>query len=525
MDYKNKYNKYKTKYLKLKNNQIGGKASLVIHISGPSGSGKSTLGNKLKEIYGDKIIVKDIDDLRYEFIKSFYDESWTGNTFSDSSYQNFIDNFVESSDKPIVFVGLNHMPWWHKELFYNMHPNHKFYIKLDDNTVIKQKCSRFINNIHENQIDILNDLIDNEEKTIKNLTKSLEGECGDHDETKRLNNIWNTYYPSDGYLELSREEILDRVNRILSEHLDIMVGGGKNLIKSNDNIKLIPKKSTSKHFIKLDFPNIIVSQCEYREGPCGLTFIRSNRGFRVYKEIRGGWPGHIDCLSTNDKQIINGINIAGGSLLGLESTTGITAESLKSSKYKTWMGLNGAIIYSGNLGDNMIYPDKELGRFAFNQSDDKLYSGQVGAGLSASHGQGWGFKDFNGIKILALVVNNAVGVVYKDNKPIHNPFDAKKYFLDDIKIGKNTTIINVITNLDLDIDDLKQMNQQMNVSIGESIRPFNTLNDGDIFYTCSTMSLKKKLTIHEKIKLFDEFSKVLKDAILNSVLDKNVLGW
>jgi len=247
---------------------------------------------------------------------------------------------------------------------------------------------------------------------------------------------------------------------------------------------------------------------------------RFKQRFRVYKEIRGGWPGHIDCLSTNDKQIINGINIAGGSLLGLESTTGLTAESLKSSKYKNFMGLNGAIIYSGNLGDNMIYPDKELGRFAFNQSDNKLYSGQVGAGLSASHGQGWGYKNFDGIKILALVVNNALGIVYKDNRPVHNPFNAKKYFLDDVKIGKNTTIINVITNLDLDIDDLKQMNQQMNVSIGESIRPFNTLSDGDIFYTCSTMSLKKKLTMHEKIKLFDEFSKVLKDAILNSILDK-----
>jgi len=293
----------------------------------------------------------------------------------------------------------------------------------------------------------------------------------------------------------------------------------KEKIKTNDNTKLIPKKSTSKHFIKLDFPDITVSQCEYSEGPCGLTFINSNKGIRVHKEIRGGWPGYIDCLSTNEKQIISGINIAGGSLLGLESTTGITAESLKHYKYKHFAGFNGAIIYSGNLGDNMIYPDKELGRFAFNQSDDKLYSGQVGAGLSASHGQGWGYKDFNGIKVLALVVNNALGVVYKNNKPLHNPFDAKKYFLDNIKIDKNTTIIVVLTNLDFDNNDLKQMNQQLNVSIGESIRPFNTLTDGDIFYTCSTMSLKKKLTMHEKIKLFDEFSKVLKDAILNSVLD------
>ena len=294
----------------------------------------------------------------------------------------------------------------------------------------------------------------------------------------------------------------------------------KKLVKPKDDIKLVPKNSKSKHFIKLEFPGLIVSQCEYSEGPVGLTFIRSTKGFKVYKEIRGGWPGNIDSLSTNNKQHIDGINIAGGSLLGLESTTGLTAESLKKDDKKeiNFAALNGAIIYSSNLGNNKIYPDKELGRFAWNQSDNKLYSGQVGAGLSASHGQGWSYKDINGIKILALVVNNATGVVYKNNKPFHNPFNKKTFFLDNIKIGKNTTIINIITNLTLDNDDLKQMNQQLNVSIGESIRPFNTLTDGDILYTCSTEEIEKKLTMMEKIKLYDKFSRVLKQAILNSVL-------
>lgn len=42
---------------------------LIIHISGPSGAGKTTLGNKLKEKFKNKIVVKDLDDLRNEFIK------------------------------------------------------------------------------------------------------------------------------------------------------------------------------------------------------------------------------------------------------------------------------------------------------------------------------------------------------------------------------------------------------------------------------------------------------------------------
>ena len=41
----------------------------IIHVSGPSGSGKTCLGNKLKEYFKSKIIVKDIDDLRRDFIK------------------------------------------------------------------------------------------------------------------------------------------------------------------------------------------------------------------------------------------------------------------------------------------------------------------------------------------------------------------------------------------------------------------------------------------------------------------------
>jgi L-aminopeptidase/D-esterase-like protein len=306
----------------------------------------------------------------------------------------------------------------------------------------------------------------------------------------------------------------------IKTHFGLEGGAKKNkqFIKSNDNMDLVPKKSTSKHYIKLEFPNIKVAQCEYSEGPVGLTFIDFKKGARVHMEARGGYPGYIDCLSTHDKHMISGINIAGGSLLGLESTTGLTAEEMASTGYKSWPGFNGAIIYSQNLKNNKIYPDKALGRFAYHQSDDKLYNGKAGVGVSAGHGQGWGFKQIGKIKILALCVNNAIGVVYKDNKRFHYPSWAnpKKYDLDEIKLGQNTTIIVVITNLELDSDDLRQLNQQVNVSIGESIRPFNTFADGDILYTCSTLEYKKKLDVWERIKFFDECSEVLKEAILNS---------
>ena len=291
-------------------------------------------------------------------------------------------------------------------------------------------------------------------------------------------------------------------------------------IKSNDNLDLKPLVSKSKKYIKLNFPNIRVSQVEYKEGPVGLTFIEFTKGARVYMEVTGGWPSYINSLSTNYKQHLNGINIAGGSILGLESTTGITVENLKHSKYKYsyLSAYNGSVIYSNNLNTNKIYPDKDLGRFAYNNFGNVLYNGQVGAGLSATHGQGWEYKNINGIKILALVVNNALGSVYKNNKALHHPMGKKtNTILNDIKLNKNTTIIVLVTNLDLDIDELKQMNNQVNVSIGATIRPFNTFADGDVFYTCSTREIKKKFTPTQLIKLFDICSDVIQNAILNSV--------
>ena len=39
----------------------------IFHISGNQGSGKTTLGNKLKAILGNKVIIKDFDELYGEF--------------------------------------------------------------------------------------------------------------------------------------------------------------------------------------------------------------------------------------------------------------------------------------------------------------------------------------------------------------------------------------------------------------------------------------------------------------------------
>ena len=67
--------------------------NLIIHISGASGSGKTTLGNKLKEHFKSKIVVKDLDELRNEHIKKTYDTS-KGWSIDEIKYQKFINEFI-----------------------------------------------------------------------------------------------------------------------------------------------------------------------------------------------------------------------------------------------------------------------------------------------------------------------------------------------------------------------------------------------------------------------------------------------
>jgi len=197
----------------------GKKKNLVIHICGPSGSGKTTLGNKLKETFSNKIVVKDIDDLRAEFVLKFYggyDKFWKNKyKWNEEEYQKYIDKFVNKQTKPLVFVGLNHMPWWNKNLYYDVHADYKFYIELDSDTIFKQKCSRIFDDFFVKERDIvLNDIMKDEKGAIKRINDTLKGECG-YNEIKNMNKIWNRDYKTQGYNFMSRENIFKEVSKII----------------------------------------------------------------------------------------------------------------------------------------------------------------------------------------------------------------------------------------------------------------------------------------------------------------------
>ena len=189
--------------------------TLIIHISGASGSGKTTLGNKLKEQFKSKIIVKDLDILRDEFIKEFYgNKKWT--YIDENEYQSYIDSYINKQKKPIVFVGLNDNTVYgkNKNLYYNVHSQYNYYIDIDDMIIVKQKCIRLLNDIQTDKM-AMEDLVKNNEKFVKKFTEAIKIECSAK-QTIKQNNKWKKDYEKQGYKFMSRENIYKSVVKILN---------------------------------------------------------------------------------------------------------------------------------------------------------------------------------------------------------------------------------------------------------------------------------------------------------------------
>ena len=193
---------------------------MIIHISGPSGSGKTTLGNKLKKKFGNKIVVEDIDDLRARFVESFYggyNKIWSNKNFkwNKKAYQKWINDYVNKINKPLVFVGLNHMPWWGKNHYYDMHSKYNFYIKIPLDIVFQQKCKRFFDDVLiDNLSETYEDMKKNKKQTIENLQSGFDQECS-YKESKKMYDIWDKSYKKQGYKFMTRENIFKKVSELL----------------------------------------------------------------------------------------------------------------------------------------------------------------------------------------------------------------------------------------------------------------------------------------------------------------------
>jgi len=196
---------------------------LIIHISGASGSGKTTLGNKLKEHFKSKIVVKDLDELRGEFEKKYKVVNYLKD-FDSNLYQSFLDKYILSQKKPLVLVGLNHMFWHNKKLYYNVHSQYNYYIEIDDMIIVKQKCIRFLTDELKDMVTknktIIRDITEDNEKFVRLIKENIERECGTK-ETLKINKMWKKDYEKQGYKFMSRENIYKSVVKIINKKIEL----------------------------------------------------------------------------------------------------------------------------------------------------------------------------------------------------------------------------------------------------------------------------------------------------------------
>ncbi|MGO1972180.1 MAG: P1 family peptidase [Propionibacteriaceae bacterium] len=318
-------------------------------------------------------------------------------------------------------------------------------------------------------------------------------------------------------------------------------------LATNDDQDLAPVPGEARGEVDFDFPRVRVGTAEYAEGPTGVTVIEVEGGARTAIDDRGGAVGITGRYPYN-----HAICLAGGSVHGLAAAGGVTDALLNRNGGRTGFAdlnlVSGACIYDFAVRDNAITPDNQLGRAALaNAAASTVPVGRVGAGVGGScgktrpdttewAGQGAAFRQVGDIKVLALVVVNAVGAVVDrdgtvlrgnvqdDGTRRHPSIDGVEAFTAGSGPERgNTTLSVVVTNAKLEEIDLRQLATQVHSSMHRAIQPFHTSLDGDTLFLLTTDEVDlpgfdPRQGLGPSIASFGAIaSEVMWDAVLESV--------
>jgi L-aminopeptidase/D-esterase-like protein len=311
---------------------------------------------------------------------------------------------------------------------------------------------------------------------------------------------------------------------------------------SNDTVELVPRTEFEGPELVFDFPSFRIGVAEYKEGPTGCTVFRFPEGAACATDVRGGSPGTI-----GGYEWVDAICLAGGSLYGLEASTGVAAELFAQRGYSTdWTEIplvSGAIIFDYGPRDSAVYPDKALGRAALKAARPGIFPlGARGAGRSATvgktfeyeqgepAGQGAAYRELGATKVCVFTVVNAVGaIVDREGKVVRGHFDratgvrsplvsgVEERLAAGLPVGPvpgNTTLTVVVTNQQLESRELRQLGRQVHASMARAIHPFHALVDGDVLYAVTTGEVANPAV--DSIGLGVVVSELAWDAVLRS---------
>ncbi|HKP54962.1 MAG TPA: hypothetical protein VJ183_20190 [Chloroflexia bacterium] len=284
--------------------------------------------------------------------------------------------------------------------------------------------------------------------------------------------------------------------------------------------------------LTFDFPSLLVGVAEYEEGPTGCTVFYFPTLAQAAVDVRGGSHG---TLLTDERQAVDAVCFAGGSLLGLSAATGVSEELFALRGHNAnWNGIplvSGGIIFDYGSRENAIYPDQALGRAALraalrSTSPGIFPLGRRGAGASATVGKGlgfdwreWGgqggaFRQIGPTRLAVFTVVNSVGAIidrqgmavrghldpetgrrYRHMEGLAQRIDAdagtNPATRPEVPQQGNTTLTIVVTNQKLSTErgtdwSLRQFARQVHGSMSRAIEPFNTPRDGDVLWAVTT---------------------------------------
>ncbi len=285
---------------------------------------------------------------------------------------------------------------------------------------------------------------------------------------------------------------------------------------ANDTVHPEPRtRIDAKRWLDVDFPGLEIGVAEYPEGPTGCTVFHFPDVASMHIDVRGGSPG----INGEHLTVTNAICFAGGSLYGLEASTGVAAELFAKRGYSTkWMDIAlvaGAIIFDFGVRENAIYPDKDLGRAAVRSlRRDRFPLGPHGAGCSATaghgrtaelSGQGGAVRTIGETHVAVFTVVNAYGAIVDRAGDVvrgnRDPETGERRRAERIVeetgaydpvaarargVTQNTNLTLVATDQRLDPLQLRSVARQVHSSMARAIQPFNTRWDGDILFAVST---------------------------------------
>lgn len=313
---------------------------------------------------------------------------------------------------------------------------------------------------------------------------------------------------------------------------------------SNDTAHPTPRTHVdASRWLTVDFPGLEIGVAEYVEGPTGCTVFHFPEVASMHIDVRGGSPG----INGEHLTVTNAICFAGGSLYGLEASTGVAAELFAKRGYSTrWMDIAlvaGAIIFDYGIRGNSIYPDKELGRAAVRAlRRDRFPLGPHGAGCSATAGhgktaeiagQGGAVRTVGPTHLAVFTVVNAYGAIVErsgnvvrgnrdpesgvrrraermvDETGAYDPVAARAR-----GVTQNTNLTILVTDQRLDPLQLRSVARQTHSSMARAIQPFNTRWDGDILFAVSTQKVTNDAL--DEVSLAVVASELAWDAVLST---------